>query len=207
MEYKFKIGDLVRVNMSFGVFQIVKPIKFKDEEEKNCIKYYIREVFDKNDQLSIKPTILCHESWIYLLKQNTKCYEAVKDKINLPEINNIVFEPSMEFEFFGKFQNSAFICCTNLIYKEISKQFEEISGEILDTDKVLSILKKFHKINKIKSFNILKPQVYTLEKDENVYVIEIGRFVDDFRTPDMSSTKFYRNARLRKKAVKEIIRK
>ena len=113
----------------------------------------------------------------------------------------------MEFGYFGKFEDSAFICCTNLIYKEITKQFEEISGDILDIDKILSILKEFHKAKKIKSFNILKPQAYTLEKDENVYVIEVGRFVDDFKSPDMSSTKFYRNVRLRKRAVKEIIKK
>ncbi len=40
MEFKYKTGDLVRVNMSFGVFQIVKPIIFKDEEKNNRIKYY-----------------------------------------------------------------------------------------------------------------------------------------------------------------------
>jgi hypothetical protein len=193
--------------MSFGVFQIVKPIKFKDEEEKNCIKYYVREVFDKNNQLNIKPAILCHESWIDLLKQNTKCYEAVKEKINLPEINNIVFEPSMEFGYFTKFENSAFISCTNLTYKEITKRFEEISGGILDIDKVLSILNEFYKSKKIKSFNILKPQAYALEKNENVYVIEIGRFIDDFKSPDISSTKFYRNVRLRKKSINGIVRK
>ncbi len=86
-----------------------------------ALNIIIREVFDKNDQLNIKPAILCHESWIDLLKQNTKCYERVKDKINLPEINNVVFDPSMEFGYFTKFENSAFICCNNLTYKEISK--------------------------------------------------------------------------------------
>lgn len=207
MDFKFKIGDLVRVNMKYGVFQIVKPIKFIDEDEKNCIKYYIREVFDKNDKLNIQPAILCHESWIEKLKQNTKCYEAIKDKINTQEIKNIVFEPKMIYKYFGEFENSAFICCSNSTYKEISKQFEKISGNILDTDRVINILKEFCYENKIKSFDILKPQAYELEKDENIYLIEIGRFVNDFEIQNKSATIFYRNVRLIKKIVKGIKRK
>lgn len=72
MEFKFKTGDLVRINMQYGIFQVVKPIKFEDVEEKNCIKYYVRQVFDKNDQLNIQTCILCHESWLDILSQNSK---------------------------------------------------------------------------------------------------------------------------------------
>lgn len=80
MEFKFKTGDLVRINMQYGIFQVVKPIKFEDLEDKNCMKYYVRQVFDKNDQYNIKPCILCHESWIDLLSQNSKLYKKVEDK-------------------------------------------------------------------------------------------------------------------------------
>lgn len=207
MEFKFKTGDLVRINMQYGIFQVVKPIKFEDVEEKNCIKYYVRQVFDKNDQLNIQTCIFCHESWVDLLSQNSKLYKKVEDKINSPEIKNIVLDPSMEYSYFLQFQNSAFICCNNAIYKEISRRFEEMSGEILDLKKVVETLNDFYNEKKIKSFNILKPQEYSLEKDENVYVIEVGRFVNDFKVENKDSTRFYRNIRLRKRPVKDVKRK
>lgn len=207
MEFKFKTGDLVRINMQYGIFQVVKPIKFEDLEDKNCMKYYVRQVFDKNDQYNIKPCILCHESWIDLLSQNSKLYKKVEDKINLPEIKNIILDPSMEYSYFLQFHNSAFVCCDNMIYKEISKRFEEISGEILDLNKAKETLNEFYNDKKIKLFNILKSQEYLLEKDENVYVVEVGRFVNDYKVEDKDSTRFYRNIRLRKRHVKEVKRK
>ena len=48
---------------------------------------------------------------------------------------------------------------------------------------------------------------YSLEKDENVYVIEVGRFVNDFKVENKDSTRFYRNIRLRKRPVKDVKRK
>ena len=82
-----------------------------------------------------------------------------------------------------------------------------MSGEILDLKKVVETLNDFYNDKKIKSFNILKPQEYLLEKDENVYVIEVGRFVNDYKVEDKDSTRFYRNIRLRKRPVKEVKRK
>lgn len=207
MNFKFKIGDLVLVNMKPETFQIVKQIKFIKEDEKNCNRYYIREIFDKNDNLNIQPAFLCHESFIDPLRKNTKRYEKIKDKINTKEIKNIVFDPKMSFKYFCDFENSAFICCNNSTYKEISKKFEQISGDVLDVNNAINILKEFYKANKIKPFNILKPQLYKLEKDENVYLIEIGRFENDFKIPNDISTIFYRNVRLRKKFLKDVERK
>ena len=77
MDFKFKMGDLVRVNEKYGIFQVVKPICFKDQSPNNCLKYYIRQIFDKNDELNVQPAILCHESWMDLLSQNTKLYANV----------------------------------------------------------------------------------------------------------------------------------
>ena len=142
MEFKFKTGDLVHINMQYGIFQVVKPIKFEDVEEKNRIKYYVRQVFDKNDQLNIQPCILCHESWLDILSQNLKLYKKLEDKINSPEIKNIVLDASMEYSYFLQFQNSAFICCNNTIYN--SRRFEEMSGEILDLKKVVETLNDFY---------------------------------------------------------------
>lgn len=207
MGFKFKVGDLVLVNFKYGVFQVVKPIKFKDENYENCLKYYIRPVFDKNDNLNIKPAILCHESWMDLLSPKSKIYKIIQDKLNLPEIKNIVFEPSMEYRYFTKFKDSAFITCSNITYKEIAKRFEEISGKVIHIDKILEILNEFYKHKKIKTFNILKPQEYTLEKDDNVYLITVGRFVNDFKQPDEINTLFYRNVKISKKAIKEINKK
>ena len=207
MDFKFKIGDLVKVNTKYGIFQIVKPVCFKDQPEKDCLKYYVRQIFNKNDELDVQPAILCHESWMDLLSQNTKLYSTVKDKLNSSEIKNIVFIPGEEYRYFTKFKNSAFICCANNTFKELSSQFEKISGNRLNIDNALEILNEFYNKKLIKSFDILKPQQYELEKDENVYLIEVGRFVNDFEIPDEYATSFDRNVKLKKKSVKNIRKK
>lgn len=177
MERNYKVGELVRISMQTGVYQIVA--------ERPPMQVYVRRVFDKKLNFRLGKAVLYHRNWLHgISKEFKQKIERIlnDDAVIAQKITDVVLDPEFNFyTWFFKKKYTPFFVIKDIdadeINKRVADEFEKNPCE-KQLIKTLSSLQKKRLVKPI--YTRLTSERQGLNESESVYRVECGRYENDF---------------------------
>ncbi|MDE7454413.1 MAG: hypothetical protein K2M64_01135 [Clostridia bacterium] len=177
MERNYKVGDIVRIDMKTGIYQVVA--------ERNPEQVYVRRIFDSKLNFRLGKAALYGRPWLHGL---SKVFEEKVDQLlrDNPEIAQAIADVKLDPEFnyytwFFSEKETPFFIVKNGNLDDINKYIaDEIQSNPCNKRliKILKTLKRKKLIFPVTTR--LTNNRQGLKDDESVCRIECGRYETDF---------------------------
>lgn len=178
MERNYKVGDIVRIEMKTGIYQVVA--------ERNSKQVYARRIFDSKLNFRLGKAVLYGRPWLHGMSKafEEKVEQLLRDN---PEIAQIIADVKLDPEFyyytwFFSKKETPFFIVKDANLDGINKYIaDEIQGDPCNKRliKILRTLKRKKLISSVTT-RLTNNNRQGLKDDESVCRIECGRYETDF---------------------------